>query len=63
MVQERFILRVLGYILTLAGGLTMGFAGFARGHAEEWIIDYSGMAGAILLLNGSALLVKSVWRK
>ena len=40
----------------------MGFAGFARDHVEEWIIDYTGIVGAILLLNGSALLVKSVWR-
>jgi len=63
LVQERFILRVLGYILTLIGALTLGFVAFGRGHLEKWILDFIGIVGTILLINGSALLIKSVWKR
>lgn len=63
MVEERFILRVLGSITTLIGSFALGFGSFARGHVEEWIIDYTSIIGVVLLLGGSALLIKSVWKR
>jgi|Deesub1362B_J571_1020462.scaffolds.fasta_scaffold04430_6 hypothetical protein len=63
MVEEKFILRLLGYILILTGTLALSLVSFGRGHVEQWLLDYIGIAGAILLINGSALLLKSVWKR
>ena len=60
MEDKKFALKLIGYIMFLIGSLSLGFVRFAKGNVDEWLLNFVGVVGAILLINAAVILLISV---